>query len=202
MIQLYDEALHNYFQEKIKGEVAIVPVKDYWNVVSMHKENRLQMPAVVLFRTNWTPDRNLQSYPISRKGRLDRIQKHKRIKEQALPIQVDYTVTLLAVTQDDIDELASEVTFLLMNQPRLTVLLPYGSDRSIHGQILINGDYQNSSGTDRFSETGILYQQIIPIRVLGANIVDVWEHNLRYLDWEIDSDLYHTTKEEIEDAEN
>lgn len=202
MIQLYDEALHNYFQEKIKGEVAIVPVKDYWNVVSMHRENRLQMPAVVLFRTNWTPDRNLQSYPISRKGRLDRIQKHKRIKEQALPIQVDYTVTLLAVTQDDIDELASEVTFLLMNQPRLTVLLPYGSDRSIHGQILINGDYQNSSGTDRFSETGILYQQIIPIRVLGANIVDVWEHNLRYLDWEIDSDLYHTTKEEIEDAEN
>lgn len=67
---------------------------------------------------------------------------------------------------------------------------------------MINGDFQNSSGTDRFSETGILYQQIIPIRVLGANIIDIRKKNLRYLDWQIDSNLYNTIKEEIEDAKN
>jgi hypothetical protein len=122
--------------------------------------------------------------------------------ERAIPIQADYTVTLLATTQDDIDELTSEVTFLFLMKPRLEIKLPYGSARMIHGQIMINGDFQPSSGTDRFSETGILYQQIIPIRVLGANIIDIRKKNLRYLDWQIDSNLYNTVKEEIEDAKN
>ena len=202
MIHLYDTALYNYFKENFKGEVAIVPVKDYWNVIAMHKENRLQLPAVVLFRTNWTPEKQLQSWPIARKGRVDRIQEHKKINEQAVPIQPDYTVTLLAYTQDDIDELTSEVSFLFLNKARITVNLPYGSDRSIHGQILINGDFQSSSGVDQFSVSGILYQQIIPIRVLGANILNIRRKNLRYLDWYIDSELYNNVKEEIEDAKN
>lgn len=202
MIRLYDTALYDYLKANFGDNIGIVPVKDYWNVAAMHKETRLQLPAVVLFRTNVTPEKQLQSWPIARKGRIDRIQDHKKIKEGAIPIQADYTVTLLATTQDDIDELTSEVTFLFLMKPRLEIKLPYGSARKIHGQIMINGDFQNSSGTDRFSETGILYQQIIPIRVLGANIIDIRKKNLRYLDWKIDSNLYNTVKEEIEDAKN
>lgn len=202
MVRLYDTALYEYLKKNFKGDLGIVPVKDYWNVAAMHKETRLQLPAIVLFRTNWTPERQLQSWPIARKGRIDRIQEHKKINERAIPIQADYTATLLATTQDDIDELSSEITFLFLTKPRLEVLLPYGSARTIHGQILINGDYQNTSGNDQFSQTGILYQQVIPIRVLGANIIDIRKKNLRYLDWQIDSDLYNTVKEEIEDAKN
>lgn len=202
MIRLYDTALYEYLKTNFGDNLGIVPVKDYWNVAAMHKETRLQLPAIVLFRTNVTPERQLQSWPIARRGRIDRIQEHKKIMERAIPIQADYTVTLLATTQDDIDELTSEVTFLFLMKPRLEIKLPYGSARMIHGQIMVNGDFQPSSGTDRFSETGILYQQIIPIRVLGANIIDIRKKNLRYLDWQIDSNLYNTVKEEIEDAKN
>ena len=202
MIRLYDTALYEYLKNNFGDNLGIVPVKDYWNVAAMHKETRLQLPAIVLFRTNVTPERQLQSWPIARRGRMDRIQEHKKIMERAIPIQADYTVTLLATTQDDIDELTSEITFLFLMKPRLEIKLPYGSARMIHGQIMINGDFQPSSGTDRFSETGILYQQIIPIRVLGANIIDNRKKNLRYLDWQIDSNLYNTVKEEIEDAKN
>lgn len=202
MIRLYDTALYEYLKDNFGDNIGIVPVKDYWNVAAMHKENRLQVPAVVLFRTNWTPEKQLQSWPIARKGRIDRIQEHKKIKERAIPVQADYTVTLLATTQDDIDELSSEATFLFLAKPRLEIELPYGSARTIHGQIMINGDFQNSSGTDQFSQTGILYQQIIPIRVLGANIIDIRKKNLRYLEWQIDSNLYNNVKEEIEDAKN
>lgn len=202
MIRLYDTAIYEYLKVNFGDNLGIVPVKDYWNVAAMHKETRLQLPAIVLFRTNVTPERQLQSWPIARRGRMDRIQEHKKIMERAIPIQADYTVTLLATTQDDIDELTSEITFLFVMKPRLEIKLPYGSARMIHGQIMMNGDFQPSSGTDRFSETGILYQQIIPIRVLGANIIDIRKKNLRYLDWQIDSDLYNTVKEEIEDAKN
>lgn len=200
MIHLYDTAIYHYLKENFGDNIGIVPVSQYWNVISMHKETRLQLPAAVLFRTNWTPERNLQSWVIARKGRVDRVQEHKKITEQAIPVQVDYTLTLLATTQDDIDELTSEMTFLILNKPRLEILLPYGSDRSIHGQIMINGDFQNSSANDQFSQTGILYQEIMPIRVLGANTINIQKKNLRYLDWNIDSNLYNNIKEEIENA--
>jgi len=187
MIQLYDDNLYDYFHEAFKANLAIVPVADYWNVISMHEEGRLQLPAIVLNRTSWTKSNDLQSWVISRKGRNDRVRDHKLVNEQAIPIQLDYTVTLLATTQDDIDELTSEVMFCILNYPRLTIELPYGSDRMIHAQIIQNGDLQDSSGRDRFSETGILYQQIIPIRVLGANVININEKNLRYFMWGLDT---------------
>lgn len=201
MLQLYDESLYDYFKENLTDNLAIVPVSDYWNTIAMHKENKLQLPAVVLNRVTWTNEKALQSWVISKKGRTDRVRKHKIVNEQAIPVQIDYTITLLASLQDDIDELTSEVIFLILNYPRLTIKLPYGSDRMIHGQIIQNGDLQDSSARDRFSETGILYQEIIPIRILGANIINIRNKNFRYLKWELDPNL-QDAKEEIDNAEN
>lgn len=201
MLQLYDDSLYDYFRENFTDNIGIVPVSDYWSTIAMHKENRLQLPAIVLNRTSWTNEKELQSWVVARKGRVDRVRNHRLVNEQAIPVKIDYTVTLLATMQDDIDELTSETLFLLLNYPRVTIKLPYGSDRMIHGQIIQNGDLQDSSGRDRFSETGILYQEIIPVRILGANIINIREKNFRYLKWELDPNLQEM-KEEIDNAEN
>lgn len=187
MLQLYDDKLFDYFKETFKADVAVVPVSEYWNVVSMHEEGQLQLPAIVLGRTTWTNAKDLESWVIAKKGRNDRIKNNKAIQEQAIPVQLDYTITLLATTQDDIDELTSEVLFCILNYPRLTIDLPYGSDRQIHGQIMQNGDLQDSTARDKFSDTGILYQQIIPIRVLGSNIINIREQNLRFFTMDVDT---------------
>lgn len=186
MLQLYDDKLYDYFKETFKADIAIVPVSEYWTVVSMHEEGQLQLPAIVLGRTTWTNAKELESWVIAKRGRTDRIRNNKLINEQAIPVQLDYTVTLLATTQDDIDELTSEVLFCILNYPRLTIDLPYGADRQIHAQIIQNGDLQDSSARDKFSDTGILYQEIIPIRVLGSNIININEKNLRYLKFGVD----------------
>lgn len=187
MLQLYDDKLFDYFKETFKADVAVVPVSEYWSVVSMHEEGQLQLPAIVLGRTTWTNAKDLESWVIAKKGRNDRIKNNKAIQEQAIPVQLDYTITLLATTQDDIDELTSEVLFCILNYPRLTIDLPYGSDRQIHGQIMQNGDLQDSTARDKFSDTGILYQQIIPIRVLGSNIINIREQNLRFFTMDVDT---------------
>ena len=187
MLQLYDDKLFDYFKETFKADVAVVPVSEYWSVVSMHEEGQLQLPAIVLGRTTWTNAKDLESWVIAKKGRNDRIRNNKAIQEQAIPVQLDYTITLLATTQDDIDELTSEVLFCILNYPRLTIDLPYGSDRQIHGQIMQNGDLQDSTARDKFSDTGILYQQIIPIRVLGSNIINIREQNLRFFTMDVDT---------------
>lgn len=186
MLQLYDDKLYDYFKETFKADVAVVPVSEYWNVVSMHEEGQLQLPAIILGRTKWTNATDLESWVIAKKGRTDRIRNNKIINEQAIPVQLDYTITLLAITQDDIDELTSEVLFCIRNYPRLTIDLPYGSDRQIHAQVVQNGELQDSSSRDKFSETGILYQEIIPVRVLGSNIININERNLRYIKFDVD----------------
>ena len=186
MLQLYDDKLYDYFKETFKADVAVVPVSDYWNVVSMHEEGQLQLPAIVLGRSKWTTASDLESWVIAKKGRTDRIHNNKLVNEQAIPVQLDYTITLLATTQDDIDELTSEVLFCILNYPRLTIDLPYGSDRQIHAQIMQNGELQDSSSRDKFSDTGILYQEIVPVRVLGSNIININERNLRYIKFDVD----------------
>ena len=186
MLQLYDDKLYDYFKETFKADVAVVPVSEYWSVVSMHEEGQLQLPAIVLARTTWTNAKDLESWVIAKKGRNDRIRNNKLIHAQAIPVQLDYTITLLATTQDDIDELTSEVLFCILNYPRLTIDLPYGADRTIHAQIMQNGDLQDNSARDKFSETGFLYQEIIPIRVLGSNIININEKNLRYIKFGVD----------------
>lgn len=201
MIQLYDEALLDYFRNAFKANVAITPVSDYWRVIAMHKETKLQMPAICLSRSSNTRDVELKSWVIGRKGRVDRVQNHKLVTEQALPLLLNYNITLLATTQDDIDELTSEVIFLILNKPKVSVLIPYGSERYVNAQISIDGDIANASTPDTFSDTGILYQSIIPVKLHGANIFNLERRNLRYLEWSVGTNL-NTTKEESKDAED
>lgn len=201
MIQLYDEAIHDYLRAAYKAEVAIVPVSDYWRVIAMHKETQLQLPAICISRQANTRDSELKSWVIGRKGRTDRIQGHRLITEQALPLLLNYNLTVLTTTQDDNDELISEIIFLILNRPKVSVLIPYGSERTINAQISIDGDITNDTLRDTFSNTGILYQSVIPVKMMGANIFNLEKRNLRYLEWSVGTEL-STIKEEIEDAKN
>lgn len=201
MIQLYDEALYDYFKASFEASVAITPVSEFWRVIAMHKENRLQLPAVCISRSSNTYDSELKSWVIGRKGRTDRVERNKLITEQALPLLLNYNLTLLATTRDDIDELTSEVIFLILNKPTVRVKIPYGSERDIKSQISINGEVQDSSLLDTFSDTGILYQSVIPVKMLGANIFNLEKRNLRYLKWSLGTNL-NQIKEEIDNAKN
>lgn len=201
MIQLYDEALLDYFQEAFGDNVAITPVSEFWRVISMHKESQLQMPAICLSRSSNTRDSELKSWVIGRKGRTDRVQNHKLITEQAVPLVLNYNITLLATTQDDIDELTSEVIFLILNKPKTSVTIPYGSERDSNVQLALDGDVTNASLNDTFSDTGILYQSVIPVKMLGANIFNLEKRNLRFLKWNLSTNN-NNIKEEIENAKN
>lgn len=181
MIQLYDEALHDALTTAFSANVAIVPVAEFWNVISMHYEGRLQLPAICISRSSTTIDPEMKSWVSSRLGTTDRVYKNKALTEQAIPLVLNYNLTLLATKQHDIDELTSEVIFFIVNKPRVTITIPYGSDRPVNAQISIVGDVTDSSTRDTFSTTGILYQVIIPIRMIGANIYNVEKRNLRFL---------------------
>ena len=201
MIQLYDEALLDYLTYNFSDNVKIVPVAEYWRVIAMHKENSLQLPSICISRSNQAVDPELKSWVTSRMGMIDRVEKHRLITEQSMPISLNYNLTLLATKQDDIDELTSEVIFLIVNNPRVTITIPYGSNRNVNAQISMTSDVTEASLRDTFSDTGILYQTIIPIRLIGANIYNIENRNLKYLRWELGIEN-NEIKEEITNAKN
>lgn len=201
MIQLYDEALLDYLINNFSDNVKIVPVAEYWRVIAMHKENSLQLPSICISRSNQAVDPELKSWVTSRMGVVDRVEKHRLITEQSMPISLNYNLTLLATKQDDIDELTSEVIFLIVNNPRVTITIPYGSNRNVNAQISMSSDITEASLRDTFSDTGILYQTIIPIRLIGANIYNIENRNLKYLRWELGIEN-NEIKEEITNAKN
>lgn len=201
MIQLYDEALLDYLVNSFSNDVKIVPVSEFWRVIAMHKENSLQLPSICISRSNQAVDPELKSWVTSRMGMIDRVEKHRLVTEQSMPISLNYNLTLLATKQDDIDELTSEVIFLIVNKPRVTITIPYGSNRNVNAQISMSGDITEGSLRDTFSDTGILYQTVIPIRMIGANLYNIENRNLRYLRWELRI-KNNKIKEEITDAKN
>lgn len=201
MIQLYDEALLDYLVNSFSNDVKIVPVSEFWRVIAMHKENSLQLPSICISRSNQAVDPELKSWVTSRMGMIDRVEKHRLVTEQSMPISLNYNLTLLATKQDDIDELTSEVIFLIVNKPRVTITIPYGSNRTVNAQISMSGDITEGSLRDTFSDTGILYQTVIPIRMIGANLYNIENRNLRYLRWELRI-KNNKIKEEITDAKN
>jgi len=198
---LYDEAVLDFLRQAFNSAVNVVPVSEFWRVIAMKEEGGLQLPAICISRNSNTKDNELNSWVIGRRGRVDRVQGHRLINEQAIPMQLTYNLTLLASTQDDIDELTSESIFLISNKPRVSVKIPYGSERETHAQIHVSGEITDTSTRDMFSDTGILYQSIIPIKMLGANIFNLEKKNLRYLKWSVGTEISNI-KEEIEDAEN
>lgn len=201
MLQLYDEALLDYLVYHFNDNIKIVPVSEFWRVISMHKENALQLPAICISRSNQTIDSELKSWVTSRMGMVDRVEKHRLVTEQSMPISLNYNLTLLATKQDDLDELTTEVIFLIVNKPRITITIPYGSNRNVNAQITIAGDITESSLRDTFSDTGILYQSIIPVKAIGANVYNIENRNIRYLRYGLDV-KDNKSKEEIIDAEN
>lgn len=201
MIQLYDEAILDWLTGSFNDEVKIVPVADYWRVIAMYKEQQLQLPAICISRNNQSIDTELKSWTMSRMGLVDKVSNHRLVTEQSLPLLLNYNLTLLATKQDDIDELTSEVIFLIINKPRIAITIPYGSEHDVFANVDIDGQVQDSSLRDTFSDTGILYQSIIPIKVIGANVFNIENRRLRYLRTELRISK-NPTKEVIENAKD
>jgi hypothetical protein len=59
---------------------------------------------------------------------------------------------------------------------------------------MVSGELTDGSLRDSFSATGILYQSIIPVKMLGANIFNLEKRNLRFLQWDVGANPQ--TKEE------
>ena len=181
MLYLYDKAICDDLSKSFNpdgGANSIVKVIDpegAIQVVAQLQNDDVQFPAVMLTRSEdfeidserWNFTRAHKGVPVQLKNETNEL-----YYEKAVPIKLNYSLTLLTTNTADRDELIRELIMKYTNMYFLKIKLPYECDRYI--RFGIRADFQgmqHSSGSFNYLQSGQLYQTIIPLNCEGCVMV-------------------------------
>lgn len=177
MIYCFDNAICNDLSSAIaegSGLNDVVKVMDKAGIIQLIaqiKEDQVSFPVVCLIRHPETPiDTDRANFTRIHKGTAacyDPVT-HNVYYEKAIPIKLEYDLTVLATNTADRDELVREVLFRYTNTYFIDMDLPYEADRKLRFGVAISGDVTSDSGSFEYISSGALYQAIIPLRCEGA----------------------------------
>lgn len=181
MLYLYDKAICDDLSKSFNpdsGANSIVKVIDpegAIQVVAQLQNDEVQFPAVMLTRSEdfeidserWNFTRAHKGVPVQFDNTTNEL-----YYEKAVPIKLNYSLTLLTTNIADRDELIRELIMKYTNMYFLKIKLPYECDRYI--RFGIRADFQgmqHSSGSFNYLQSGQLYQTIIPLNCEGCVMV-------------------------------
>lgn len=177
MLYLYDQALADDLKqslsEDINQNIFITTAENYQGILAQIQDDTITYPLILLHREEDTPVRkdmaNFTRYQFGVPCVFDN-DKNNIYYERALPVDVNYTLTILSTNVADRDELARELFYKYISQYFLTIRLPYESDRKIRFAIDVDFDHgiKESSGSAEYTSSGTLYQSIIRLKTQGC----------------------------------
>ena len=182
MIYLYDDAialdLKKSFDPQNIGSpvVKVIDAERGLDLVAQDSEDKITFPIVALTRYPDTPiDTDRYNFTRAHRGVAAVIDKETNnlYYEKAIPIKLQYDLTVLATNTADRDELVKELLFKYTNQYFITFTLPYECKRPVRFGVIIDRDnsIESKSGTIEYLNSGTVYQTIIPLKCEGCVLV-------------------------------
>ena len=186
MLYLYDKAIVEDLKDSFRqqeGEeqgrpvVGVVSPDAIINVMAQLQDDTIFLPFVTLERNN--PIEVIQdrvNFVASKIGVdcLFESEEHNFYKEQSLPIELDYTLTVFTSNQADLDEILRELVFKYNSQYFLDITIPYVSKRHIAFGVSIDWNHgiDQQSGLSEYSQSGTLYRATIKLNCEGCVLVN------------------------------
>ena len=200
MIYLYDRAIVEDLQRSFNPtntDHPFVRVTDPEAAIQLAAQlanDELTFPIVALTRgENISIDQNRVNFTRMHFGVAAVFDKERNeyYNEKAIPVNIDYSLTVLTTNSTDMDEIVRELLFKYTQMYFLTIRLPYESDRKIRfGLTLTNeADIDYSVRNPEYLSAGSLYQTIIPLQTQGAVLVHYTPIKLRRMDYEITPEI-------------
>lgn len=179
MIYLYDEAIVNDLMKSFNPNavknpvVCVVPPERVIDIAAQLQNDEISFPLVALTRNeDISIDTNLTNFTRMHKGVAAVVdpKTNNLYYEQAIPLKLEYALTVLTTNTADMDELVRELIFKYTRMYFLTITLPYEGQRKVRFGITIDTDssIERSSGVVEYLESGQLYQSIIHLRCEGC----------------------------------
>lgn len=181
MLYLYDQAiledLLESFSNNIHPTIKCVSSEEIVNLAAQLNNDHIEYPLICIIRAPNTPiDNNLLNFTRTHFGVCTVMDKQTNILyyEQAIPVQLEYALTVLTPNTSARDELIRELLFKYSTQYFLSIRCPYESNRLIRFGIRVDTskDIEYSSGIIEYLEQGKLYQTIIPLICDGAVLLN------------------------------
>jgi hypothetical protein len=183
MIYLYDNAI---VEDLIKSfnpgsvpnpVVKVIGPEQVTGIAAQMQNDELEFPIVALSRKPNSVQVDKQRTNFTRmhfgvQSVLD-TKTNNLYYEKAIPITLEYALTILTTNSADQDEIIRELLFKYLNMYFLTIRLPYECNRKIRFGIDVASanDIDYSNGSTDYSESGKLYQAIIPLVCHGCVLV-------------------------------
>lgn len=177
MLYLYDQALADDLKKSLteaaNQNVFFTNQENFQGILAQIQDDTINYPLILLHREDDTPilkdQMNFTRYQFGVPCTFDN-KTNTVYYERALPISIQYTVTILSNTVADRDEIARELFYKYISMYFLTIRVPYESDRKIRFGIQTDVDYgiKSESGSFDYISTGALYQSNIQLSTEGC----------------------------------
>ena len=196
MLYLYDEAivkdLERSFDPSSGVVVKAVAQEDIISVAAQIKNDEMSLPMIAIVRGQ-TSDVNtdLTNFTRMHKGVATVFDSKSNdiYYEKAIPINLNYTLAILASNTADMDELCRELIFKYTSMYFLAIDTPYESKRRIRFGIRI--DFSDTidriSSQGEYMRNGQLYQTNIPLVCDGAVLLTYTPAHLRRINYETEA---------------
>ena len=183
MIYKYDDAICDDLRKSFNPDnvenpvVSVISSEVVTSIAAQIQNDKITYPIVALIRNpnSVQIDQSRMNFTRAHFGVSAVIDKETNnvYYEKALPITLEYSLTVLTTNIADQDEIIRELLFKYVNMYFLTIRLPYECDRKIRFGVRITGetDIDYSSGSPEYLQTGSLYQAIIPLHCDGCVLV-------------------------------
>ena len=183
MIYKYDDAICDDLGKSFNPDnvenpvVSVISSEVVTSIAAQIQNDQLKFPIVALIRNpnSVQIDQSRMNFTRAHFGVSAVIDKETNnvYYEKALPITLEYSLTVLTTNIADQDEIIRELLFKYVNMYFLTIRLPYECDRKIRFGVRITSetDIDYSSGSPEYLQTGSIYQAIIPLHCDGCVLV-------------------------------
>ena len=178
MLYCYDNALLDDIRASINSDnanpnVVMADEETYAGILAQIQDDTITYPLILISRDSDTPVitelTNFSRYQFGIPAAFDK-KENNLYFERALPVDVAYTIRILATNVADTDELAKELFYKYITMYYLTIRLPYESDRKIRFGVDTDLPYgiKRESGSFEYIKTGALYQSTIHLKTHGC----------------------------------
>ncbi len=190
MIYLFDSAIIDDLKRTIDPDgganpnVIMTDVDNYAGILAQMQEDKITYPLFLLVRHDdmpistelWNFARYMKGIPAGFNTKTNEI-----YYEKALPVDLKYTLWILATNSADRDECAREIYYKYLSMYYLHIDLPYEVDRRIRFGIRVDPSVgiRNESGSSQYTQTGAIYQSQIEFITDGCVLINNTPRHLK-----------------------
>lgn len=183
MLYLYDTAISEDLKRSFDPEnmgtsmVTLCNGEELFGILAAIQEDHVKLPVVGLTRDeSLSADESRMNFSRLHQGVVSVMDPKTNMlyHEQAIPVKLGYTLTVLTSNTADRDELVRELIFKYVKMYFLSITLPYEAKRKVRFGVIFDheSEVDYKSAAAEYTQTGQLYQAMIHLKCDGCVMVN------------------------------